>query len=59
MQKELEEIKHYVLNAPLPDIRHGIAKLIDFLNNYINQQSEVTPTGESQGEKRGRKPKTS
>lgn len=52
MQKELEEIKHFILNAPLPELRHGIAKLIDLI---INQQSEVTLKKESQGEKRGRK----
>lgn len=58
--KNLNEIKEFILNAPLPELRHGIAQLIDYLNNNINQQTEVTPKqGKSQGEKRGKRPSAS
>ena len=50
MQKELDEIKHFILNAPLPEIRHGIAKLIDYINNQNTNKKVVTPKGKSREE---------
>lgn len=55
MQNELKEIKDFLFNASPSEMRHGLVRLVDFLINYINHKEEVTPQGESQRKKNGRK----